>query len=155
MDREGRRGEDPQNIGWFLGKQDWLELNWYGDTRQTSWGWGVISLEITISGVILDNLLFSFLFFNIQYVQKRLSAAGKCTAQTDLPQEGHSAKQFVDSWSNRSYVWYSSFVRPLIIYLLNSHSCSSQISVLYLERWAISSSNSLIPLILDIKDIFW
>lgn len=33
----------------------------------------MISLEITISRVILDNLFFSFLFFNIQYVQKRLS----------------------------------------------------------------------------------
>lgn len=148
MYREGRQDKDPQY--WLLlGKQDWLESNWYGDTRQTSWGGGVISLEITISGVILDNLFFSFLFFSFfQYsicAEETLSAAGKHTAQTDLPQEGHSAMQFVDSWSNRSYVWYSSFVRPLIIYLLNLHSCSSQISVLYLERWAISSSNSLIP----------
>lgn len=62
MYREGRRDEDPQY--WLaLGKQDWLESKWYGDTRQTSWGGGVISLKITISRVIFDNLFFSFLFF--------------------------------------------------------------------------------------------
>lgn len=123
-----------------------MELIWGQEANQLRWGRD--QFGDSISGVNLDNL-----FFDFQYVQKRLFVAGKHTAQADPPQEGHSAKQFVDSLSNPSYTGYSSFVRSVIIYLLNLHSCSSQISVLYLERWATSSSNSLIQQILDLMDV--
>lgn len=57
-DRRGGKVKG-HNISSFLGGKDWLEWNWSGDSGQTSWG-GVISLEITISGVNLDNLFFQF-----------------------------------------------------------------------------------------------
>lgn len=85
------------NIGSFLGAKDQLEWNWYGDKGQTSWG-EVISLEITISGVNFGNL-----FFSIFNMCRRDSVAYKHSPSWTPYQEGHSDKQFIDSWSNPSY----------------------------------------------------